>query len=341
MENLWQEIDWNALERLRTAFLNRTAGAGDYWLCRRDLDSYDQTFAQRIGWKWDWLLAELDHRGWQPPHGPLLDWGCGSGIASRAFLDHYGTTHYQPLWLYDRSLLAVEYAADRARAKYPGLTVAPAPTDAQPAVLLLSHVLSELSPPAFTALLQTIQRATAVLWVESGDYETSRALIAAREVLRSDFHLIAPCTHSEKCGLLAPENTPHWCHHFAEPPPEIFADSDWVRFGQCAGVDLRSLPLSCLVLDRRPAPPLPEGSFRLIGWPRIYKPNAMILGCDAQGVRELSLLRRNHPELWRRLKQGEYSSTLMRWQSEGMEVRTLEIRTEEANGFGLQSEETE
>lgn len=312
MSTLWQSPDWDALERLRAAFLQRTAGAADYWLHRRDLDSYDQTFAQRIGWKWDWLLAELDRRQWQPPAGPVLDWGCGSGIAGRAFLDHYGAETHQPLWLHDRSLLAMEYATERARAKYPGLTVAAAPPEARPAVLLISHVLSELSPPAFTALLEVIRRAAAVLWVESGDYETSRALIAARELLRAEFHVIAPCTHAQRCGLLEPENAPHWCHHFALPPPEIFADGDWVRFGRLAGVDLRSLPLSCLALDRRPAPPLPEGSFRLIGRPRVFKPNTLLLGCDAAGVREASLPRREHPELWRRLKQGGHP-TLMQW----------------------------
>lgn len=331
MNAFWQSVDWTALERLRTAFLNRTAGAGDYWLTRRDLDSYDQTFAQRIGWKWDWALAELARRGWRPPPGPVLDWGCGSGVAGRAFLDYFGAAPERVLWLHDRSLLAVEYAADRARAKYPGLPVAVAPAEARPAVLLLSHVLSELSPAAFTALLEVIRRATAVLWVESGDYETSRALIAARELLRGEFGVIAPCTHGRRCGLLAVENTPHWCHHFATPPPEIFADGDWVRFGQLAGVDLRSLPLSWLVLDRQPPPPLPEGSFRLLGRARVHKPNAVLLGCDAAGVRACSLPRRQHPEAWRRFKQGEYP-TLMQWQIQGDQIQRLHLQDEPAAG---------
>ena len=324
MSEFWQNLDWPALERLRAAFLNRSAGAGDYWQSRRDLDSYDQTFAQRIGWKWDWLLAELDRRRWQPPAGPVLDWGCGSGVAGRAFLDHYGAAAHQPLWLHDRSLLAVAYATERARAKYPGLDITPAPPDARPAVLLLSHVLSELSPPAFTALLDTVRRATAVVWVESGDYETSRALIAAREILRSEFNVVAPCTHRQRCGLLAPENASHWCHHFAAPPPEIFADGDWVRFGQLAGVDLRSLPLSCLVLDRRPLPPLPEGSFRLLGRPRLHKPHALLLGCDGAGVREATLPRREHPEEWRRLKKGDYP-TLLQWRLADGQIQDVQM----------------
>ena len=44
----WERIDWKALERLRGAFLDGTAGAQDYWRSERDLESYDQTFGQRI-----------------------------------------------------------------------------------------------------------------------------------------------------------------------------------------------------------------------------------------------------------------------------------------------------
>ncbi|MEI6085322.1 MAG: hypothetical protein WCS70_13625, partial [Verrucomicrobiota bacterium] len=82
----WDEIDWDALNRLRAGFL---AGATDYWRSERDLASYDLTFAQRIGWKWDFVLAELKRLGWQPPVGPVVDWGCGSGIAGRAFLGEF------------------------------------------------------------------------------------------------------------------------------------------------------------------------------------------------------------------------------------------------------------
>ena len=96
------EIDWSALEKLRAAFLAGTAGATDYWQSETDLANYDATLAQRIGWKWDYVLAELSRRGWLPPGGELLDWGCGSGIAGRAFLDHFGTKSQTRLHLWDR-----------------------------------------------------------------------------------------------------------------------------------------------------------------------------------------------------------------------------------------------
>jgi ubiquinone/menaquinone biosynthesis C-methylase UbiE len=116
----WNAIDWNSLERLRAAFLGGKAGATDYWQTENDLASYDATFAQRIGWKWDYVLEELTRRGWSPPAGALLDWGCGSGIASRAFLDQFGPASISQLQLWDRSSLAMQFATKRASEKYQG-----------------------------------------------------------------------------------------------------------------------------------------------------------------------------------------------------------------------------
>ena len=119
----WDTIDWAALEQMRTAFLAGTAGSADYWRTDADLAAYDATFAQRIGWKWDFVLAELQRRGWTPPPGELLDWGCGSGVAGRAFLDHFGTDVVTKLRVWDRSSLAMAFAARPAQQKYPQLAV--------------------------------------------------------------------------------------------------------------------------------------------------------------------------------------------------------------------------
>jgi len=327
-------IDWTALERLRAAFLAGTAGATDYWQCASDLASYDATFAQRIGWKWDYVLAELAHRGWTPPRGGLLDWGCGSGIAARAFLDHFGTNAVSALYLWDRSPLAMSFAAGRAKAKYPTLEVkavpdltwprqsGAAPTGTPPFTLLISHVLTELSPEQSSDLADFAAEADAVLWVEPGTREASRALIALREWLRERFHVVAPCVHQARCGMLAPENEPHWCHHFAPSPAGLFTDGGWTRFAKLAGLDLRSLPLSFLVLDKRPAPSLPPGATRVIGRPRVYKPHALLLGCNESGVRERKLAKRALPEAYDRCKK-ENVGALQIWDCNNDEIRQI------------------
>lgn len=322
----WEDIDWTALERMRAAFLQNTAGGADYWRSDSDLASYDATFAQRIGWKWDYVLAELKRRGWSPPEGELLDWGCGSGIAGRAFLDHFGEQAVCGLRLWDRSSMAVSYAIRRAQEKYPNLEIrAGSQSGAPPATLLISHVLTELTQPQTESLVELAATAECVLWVEPGTYEASLTLIAVRERLRGRFNVVAPCTHPGRCGILAPENERHWCHHFASPPPEVFTDRNWSQFARMTGIDLRDLPLSFLVLDKRPVASLPDGAGRVLGHPRIYKGHALLLGCDASGVSERKLTKRIFPEEFRLSRKGT-AEVLREWRCvEGEIVETKPI----------------
>ena len=139
-----------------------------------------------------------------------------------------------------------------------------------------------------------------MIWVEPGTYDVSRGLGAIRDALLDTFQLIAPCTHQGKCPVFAPENQRDWCHMFAPPPSEIFANPDWVKFGQRAGIDLRSLPYCFLVLDRR-TPTLPDGWSRIIGRPEHFKPYARFLNCDATGLNLLTLPKRNQPALYKQL----------------------------------------
>ena len=316
----WDTIDWTALERLRAGFIAGTAGAADYWRSESDLASYDLTFAQRIGWKWDFVLTELKARGWQPPGGEAVDWGCGTGIASRAMLANFGATAVGRAALCDRSPLAMKFAAQRVRRLAPDLPVwletAPPP---RADLLLISHVLSELSAQQEQQLVTLARAATAVIWVEPGTFDCSRRLSALREHLRDTHRLIAPCPHQQVCGMLAEENARHWCHFFAPSPPEVFRDGHWARFAKVTGIDLRSLPVSYLVLDRRPPSELPGGAVRVVGPVRLRKGYALVAGCDATGVRECRLTKRVLPEQFTQFRKGS-AGTLQIWQRDGDEI---------------------
>lgn len=305
----WENVDWKALARLRAAFLDGAAGAQDYWRSDRDLESYDLTFGQRILWKWQYVLNEIKGRGWLPPRGDVVDWGCGSGIAGRAFLEHFGQESSSKLILWDRSPLAMQLAARKARETFPAINVwLDKPPDCAFGTLLISHVLTELADSQTEELFALMVHAAAVIWVEPGTYDVSRRLIAARERLRGVFHVVSPCTHQAACGMLTPENERHWCHHFALSPPEVFTDGNWARFAKLAGVDLRSLPLSFLVLDKR-LPPRSD-AVRVIGRPRVYKAHALLLGCDSSGVSEHRITKREQPEAFRRFKKGRFAPYL-------------------------------
>lgn len=300
----WPDIDWPALERLRTAFL---AGKGNYWHAESDLASYDLTFAARIGWKWNHVLRELRQLGWSPAPGTVLDYGCGTGIAARKMVEHFGVND---VTLWDESPLALRFAQQQLPVAKVGRTGE---------VLLLSHVVTELDDRELDDLCTLAGNATAVIAVEPGTNAASRRLIEVRERLRAQFRVVVPCTHQQACGIAG---TRHWCHHFAAAPREVFRDGNWARFAKLAGVDLRSLPLSYLVLDKRAVSV--AGNVRLIGVPRVYKGFALMLGCDADGVTDRRVTQRKLPEVYRQARKGELA-TRQWWRCDGTEV--LEMKT--------------
>jgi SAM-dependent methyltransferase len=318
-----ESLNLETLRRLRETFLGGE-GRRNYWQSEEDLFAYEQTFAQRIGWKWTYVLGELERLGWTPPAGDVLDFGCGSGIASRVFLRRFGAAATGKLVLSDRSTLAMQFASRLASEEFPGLNIScTVEPPSAPAVLLISHVLTELSPQSLERLVELASAAAATVWVEPGSHEASRALIAVRERLREKRRLAAPCTHQNPCGLLVPECQRHWCHFFADTPAEISGDGNWARFARAAGIDLRALPVSYLVLDSRPAPVLPAGATRVLGRARLYKGYAMLLGCDETGVHDRRMPQKFHPEAYKLLRR-EQMPPLQAWTCEGEKIVSLE-----------------
>ena len=302
----WTELDWKRLDRLRAQFLDARPTEAPYWESMDELSSYDLTYGERIGWKWDAVLDELRLRGWSPRGGAVLDWGCGSGVAGRRVVRRFGQGTFGSLLVWDHSPLANDFASTSARHEFPGLPVSIATPGflrgSDPiGLLVVSHVLNELLPSSLDALRGLVARAAAVIWTEPGTHDTSRALGRLRGEFLTDFRVVAPCTHANPCPILVPANERHWCHHFAAPPPAIFADPNWVKFGQRAGVDLRSLPYSFLALDRAWVP-REAGLSRVIGRPEHFKPYARLLNCDATGLAELTVMKRANPGLYKELE---------------------------------------
>lgn len=317
----WNAIDWAVLERLRAHFLDREAGSGPYWQNSRDLEMYDFTFGRRIAWKWAAVLERLFRHRWHPPASRLIDWGCGSGIAARSMLAYAPRGTFDDVNLWDHSPSATSFAASRIAKRFPKVNVRVAEPSAPAAqgdafVLVISHVINELDDDARANLLGLARQAAAVIWIEPGTPEDSRALIAVREVLRADFQCLAPCLHNEICGLLSPKNERHWCHHFAPPPTEAFTSPGWARFNRMLGIDPRSVPYSYLVLDRQ-SPPKVRDENRIIGTPRESAGLMRILRCRVDGVTEVELQKRDDPALWKTLHKERHDGTFTWWEKDG------------------------
>ncbi|HVU33281.1 MAG TPA: small ribosomal subunit Rsm22 family protein [Opitutaceae bacterium] len=356
----WDEIDWSVLDRLRARFLSETPASEPYWQSPDDLANYDFTYGERIGWKWDQVLRELSIRGWSPTGRTVLDWGCGSGVASRRVIAHFGASAFESLTVWDHSPLACDFAAQAAQAAFSTLRVMQATpgyldSGSRIGLLIISHVLNELPTGARDTLRLLALRADAILWVEPGTHDISRQLGGFREQLRGGgFRVVAPCTHENECPMFAIGRERDWCHFFAPPPSEIFADSNWVKFGQRAGIDLRGLPYAFLALDRNhaaavspvsdrrmvaaatldpnaeSAPALPaaavtppttgtEDLSRVVGRVEHFKPYARFLNCDATGLTDLEVPKRANPALYKELERTK-APLVYRWQRDGAKV---------------------
>ncbi len=328
----WSELDWKILDRLRSGFLGGAAAKGPYWKSEDDLAHYDFTYAERIGWKWDAVIRELRLRDWAPRGGTILDWGCGSGVASRRVIETFGAGLFDSLLLWDHSSLAMDYTEAAASRAFPGLNISSVTPSYLAAggpigLLVVSHVLNELSTQDLAQLRLLILRSEAVLWVEAGTHEVARGLQVIRDELRDVFSIVAPCTHAQSCGILSPDRERDWCHFFAAPPSEIFANPNWVKFGQRAGIDLRSLPYSFLALEKKEThaerPPVvsAEGLSRVIGRPEHFKPYARLLNCDSSGIANLTLLKRDDPGLYKELDRTK-APLVYSWKREGVNIRS-------------------
>jgi ribosomal protein RSM22 (predicted rRNA methylase) len=306
------------LARLRERFLTGQAVGGAYWRTDEELALYDATFAERIGWKWDAVLEDLDLRSWQPAARQIIDFGCGTGVAHRRVLSKW--PQFESVTLVDVSPMALRFAAQRTGREFPrvalktGLPATPAPGT----LLLISHVLNELDAENRARLLGLARKVDEVIWVEAGTHADSRALIAVREELQKDFSIVAPCPHAAPCGMLVPGAAQHWCHHFARVPSWAFQDAGWAQFSRELSIDLTTLPYSYLVLSKVTGR-VGKGNTRIIGRPRENKGRMEVLTCRAEGVADATLQKRDAPGLFKALRK-ERADSLQDWRIEGGKI---------------------
>ena len=291
--------DWEILRKMRQGFLTAENGLADYWETPAHLGLYDQFYAERIGWKWDAVLTELQFRKFTPPSNHLIDWGCGTGVATRRVLAQFPNIEKVTLW--DRSPLALRFATESVRRRFPNIVIIPwNPKEPPHGIYVFSHVLNELSDIDLTPIISLLQEhAQTILWVEPGTFASSRRLISVRETLRLTFQMLAPCPHDGMCGLLAPENARHWCHFFTRPPAWVHHEPDWSAFSRELEIDLSTVPYSYLVAGRQA---VERPSEVILGRPRFGKGHARLLTCEPERVVEKVFQKRDDPSRFKELQ---------------------------------------
>ncbi len=309
----WRNLDWRVLEELRANYLNPgSEGVADYWQDLNYLRHYDQTFGQRIAWKWRAVCEELRQRYptlrlfFRPR---ILDFACGTGSASREWLRHFVDSDSKcHIGLTDRSLLAMQFTRERIQAEHSVAQIElwdKRVLERDWDICLISHVVNEMGVRGVDLLTDLVRRSPLAVLVEPGTPAAAKALCVIREQVLTTHVPLAPCTHAQGCGMAALQRAGDWCHHFAKPPNLVFRDAGWAEFAKRLGIDLRSLPVSYLVLARRDA--LPEdfvsdaAQQRIIGRARVYKGYVKALVCDETGVTEQQMQKRADPQLYKEL----------------------------------------
>ncbi len=297
MKDFISHEEWESLRRLRSRFLDRDTGV-DYWT-RELLELYDRTLGQRILWKWENVLNEISLNEWVSTGDlHLVEWGSGTGIASRAFLSRFEVKSYQ---CWDRSALAREFThrtvGEYGRSKGLTMEIVDGEIRWEDSIVIVSHVLSELSKNDLDVLLENLKTARMIIWVEPGDKENGQRLSGVREKL--PLKVVAPCTHSSACPLVKGDS---WCHFFGAIPLVAFQTEFWRTAATRLGIDLRSLPISFLVMDRLGRQDQVISGERVIGQVKKHSGHVSAEFCGKDGVRQATVSKGKSPELYQRLK---------------------------------------
>ena len=289
--------DWNRLRALREGFLKNNAK--NYWHSHRDLELYDSIYAARIGWKWNAVLEDLSKIGWLSSAEQILDWGCGTGIASRTVAPWSGISQVA---CFDQSPLATAFAQKKLQEELQCTISIFSEKNKVPSLLLISHVVSELNDKELLELACYATSAEEIIWVEPGSHELSRKLGSMRKIfLEAGYHLIAPCTHEHACPMFQEKQEQDWCHFFAQPPTAIFQSAFWHEASRELGIDLRSLPYSYLAFSKKRKTSSQSKGERLIGNPRALKGHGKLFCCSTAGLCERLLQKRDNPSLFKKL----------------------------------------
>lgn len=265
------------LKEIRSHFLkDAPSTTKDYWESAVALEAYDAVFARRIQWKWRSVLKELEVLKLELPRGRVLDYGSGTGVASESL----GQLFLREYLIFDRSERAMDFAQKKLQNLGVNCRKVNSIENLAYDTFIASHILSELEEAEFLKVAKAAERAQFLILVDAGTPSVSKKLISLRdELLQKSWFVVAPCTHLNPCPLAKSESD--WCHFFAKPPSSVFTDSTWGKLAKELNIDLRSLPLSYLIMSKTPVKL--EGADRLIGRLKRNGQETQFHSCGSQG----------------------------------------------------------
>ncbi|MCX6014892.1 MAG: hypothetical protein NT020_04795 [Chloroflexales bacterium] len=239
------------------------------------------TFAQISG-----ALRQTIQRAPQR-YGTLLDIGSGPGTASWVVqellpeLTAITAIERDPYLQNIAQMLAGDSQLPPTTYRNQDITTCP---DWQPHdIVIIAHVLNELSPAAQHAVIAKAWRATSqvLLIIEPGAADFAPIIQTARtQLIQVGGTVVAPCTHQGICQL---QNA--WCHF-----GQKVARPDFQRLARGAEMAWEEAKYSFVAISREP---IAQHGHRIMHDPQRAKGYIDVVGCDYTGVHTYRIPKRD------------------------------------------------
>lgn len=242
-----------AIAQMSEGFTTKRDKIGDYTLSAEQISAYSMLYLPTNMPKLDFLLNQLPQELIdQFSCADLIDFGCGPGTYSLAWLQIFGPNSGS-LHLIDSSQLMLDQAANMILGLYPKRTSdsfnKALPTflgkkeRKKPLVLLFGHSLNEIGIAQGIRLIDKVDP-DYIIVIEPGTKSFFLEMLKLRsQLIDRKFTINYPCANSSACPMVKRQDD--WCHGVLK----ITHAPDVERLSQLVSLDRRHLPFVSFVFS--------------------------------------------------------------------------------------------
>lgn len=234
-----------ALQKIQNSF-TRDLDKREIYIAEKDLVSAYAAFYLPTNFiKLRWGFSNLDQSFLDELKSTtLVDFGCGPGTYSLAWLDYFKDTNVvcvdQSDLMLKQAKKFIDHHFPKTEVKY--LNILPKNLQNE-TTLLFGNSLNEISYDKGLSLIETLKPKN-IIFIEPGTKLVFKQLIEIRNVLiRKNYHIQYPCLNNKFCPMTEDD----WCHQVIRTTH----DESIERISQKAKIDRRTMPLTFHVYSKK------------------------------------------------------------------------------------------
>lgn len=223
------------LHRIQSSFTTNLDQRDEYVIDRDLVSCYSSFYLPTNMVKLNWGLSNLDSVLIdQLKESVLIDYGCGPGTFTLAWLNYFGDGE---VYCVDLSSLMLDQAEKFGKAFFPNAQISYSqenPSIEKQKVLLFGHSMNEMSLMEIESLIEKTDPEH-IIMIEPGTYSVFQLLKELRGKLIGKYNLHYPCIDHSPCPMIDKD----WCHQVIRTTH----DPSIERLSQKAKIDRRTMPL--------------------------------------------------------------------------------------------------